>query len=1441
MKGMKKLFALLAVLTMALTLTPMVTPVAAADTVTITLEPNTATLFVGESVQLQVKVNNGIPAGAYNFLWSATPADTATVIPGNNGAAVVKALAEGKATITATVKDSSGSTGVATAVINVIKKPTEPSELKATLVAEQDENLDPIINATVTFTTTTASVGDEYVLGVKITTDPALDGKKVTATLAGTPSSANITSDATVIVFPTASLNKISATAIKIGFYDGANLLKLETATTVTVAILGVNSSTSTTIVEKAVTLEPHTLKLDAPTQIVLTTGETKSFTITASLEKVDATLITASSATVVSANESVVTATIEQTATAFTLTATAGGSPGSTYVTVTVSVTYADSEYTASVNIPVIVSQPAVGVSLYNANGSWVWAGSQLYYKVTYDVVGGIGMQDQVVQLIAGNKVVGYAQLGQPVYATFADLYNEMDGKDGFLTLRHVGGTSSVTVPITFYSVDSELKSSYVSGEPINDVTGEITTVKSGQELSTATIGLSLVAVWKDEDGVAHATNLGNITANRVADDKTTATFAIKAGDIRFTTVPAGNVYLVSENIADGMETNGKVYGVSVAKYAYKTITITQGKLVANPSTVNAPAQNKEIYLYDQFGYPLANTPIKVQYGYKDADGKAIPAATATTNAEGKVTLNFPQPYAYGTYTATISTVKTTLPYVDGVVALTVSYAGGFALGDIDYADNATAIVPVTIGLGSTGASIKKLWITVEDPNKVLYPYYDRKEAANGDYVDIALKPASGFDLTFEYANADACGVKVSDYYWKTATPVNAVNLTGLAVQGGSFKVTVKAELTDGTFVTDTATYIVKNYRVDSITPASTTYGTATTVKIVVKDWYGSYADNLDVKLVGPDNTYIFIKSDFGTYTYTIPASAPVGSYNVYINGVKYSTAALGNIFKVQPVLDLKVTAPATVNAMSSFNVAVTDKDGNPINGTWYIVDPIKGSPYTVLDGYVVSGQFTVNTANFGSGSRRLPLGEYTLVVTSADGAHRAKVTFNVIAPATITPTVVTNGLKSSFVVQMTATGMSASMLKLRETSRAVLQVVNDKFNPESVTTISVPYYNLDVSGQTATITVTAHKMRACSNAVVRLLYGNFIIPTTVAVEHPQLSFVNTATLYAGDVVPVQVKLVDALGNPVKGAVIKLYQLGYYEYTATTNAEGIAEFGNITLSVAGNMVAELVFGPDQQRVIDYRLIGQTDNTNYKIVAQILPARPAQGLKVTVTPTIVDAGKDALLTLTLVGADDKPVETGKNVVVTIGPSTYNGLVGANGVVTLTVKAESLTGTVVTGVVKVEGYNAATFTLAVKEAEKPEVKTLIELAPGMDVYSVNGETKFWDATPYIKNGRTLVPIRHLAEAIGFKASWDFDDPANKMVFIFKADQDPEKDKEHPFILLIIGQPTAMVNGNLVALDVAPEILNGRTMVPLRFVVETLGYKVEWLGNTIRLMK
>jgi len=162
-----------------------------------------------------------------------------------------------------------------------------------------------------------------------------------------------------------------------------------------------------------------------------------------------------------------VATATIKHgTSGDFTLTATAIGA-GSTYLTVTVTVRYAGDgkDYTASAMIPVIVSQPGVGISLYNANGSWQWVNGKLYYKVTYDVLGGFGTQNMAVHVVDGVKEVGSAQLGQPVYVPYSDLSNKTD--DSYLKLNVVGApeTNSVTVPITFLSLDkSTFKDSYVS-----------------------------------------------------------------------------------------------------------------------------------------------------------------------------------------------------------------------------------------------------------------------------------------------------------------------------------------------------------------------------------------------------------------------------------------------------------------------------------------------------------------------------------------------------------------------------------------------------------------------------------------------------------------------------------------------------------------------------------------------------------------------------------------------------------------------------------------------------------------------------------------------------------------------------------------------------------------------------------------------------------------
>ncbi len=57
-------------------------------------------------------------------------------------------------------------------------------------------------------------------------------------------------------------------------------------------------------------------------------------------------------------------------------------------------------------------------------------------------------------------------------------------------------------------------------------------------------------------------------------------------------------------------------------------------------------------------------------------------------------------------------------------------------------------------------------------------------------------------------------------------------------------------------------------------------------------------------------------------------------------------------------------------------------------------------------------------------------------------------------------------------------------------------------------------------------------------------------------------------------------------------------------------------------------------------------------------------------------------------------------------------------------------------------------------------------------------------------------------------------------------------DNNKDSSSAEILLTVGKNSAQINGNTVALDAAPVIINNRTMLPIRMIAETLGAGVEW---------
>jgi hypothetical protein len=120
-------------------------------------------------------------------------------------------------------------------------------------------------------------------------------------------------------------------------------------------------------------------------------------------------------------------------------------------------------------------------------------------------------------------------------------------------------------------------------------------------------------------------------------------------------------------------------------------------------------------------------------------------------------------------------------------------------------------------------------------------------------------------------------------------------------------------------------------------------------------------------------------------------------------------------------------------------------------------------------------------------------------------------------------------------------------------------------------------------------------------------------------------------------------------------------------------------------------------------------------------------------------------------------------------------------------------------------------------------------TYVVLTIGSMDMEVNGLTRKLDAAPFIKDGRTLLPIRALIEALGGSVNWN---GTTKTATVTLGSRT---------VALTIGSTTALVNGTPITLDVAPEIRNGRTFLPLRAVAENLGLDLAWepISRTISL--
>ncbi|MGI6678073.1 MAG: copper amine oxidase N-terminal domain-containing protein [Dehalobacterium sp.] len=138
--------------------------------------------------------------------------------------------------------------------------------------------------------------------------------------------------------------------------------------------------------------------------------------------------------------------------------------------------------------------------------------------------------------------------------------------------------------------------------------------------------------------------------------------------------------------------------------------------------------------------------------------------------------------------------------------------------------------------------------------------------------------------------------------------------------------------------------------------------------------------------------------------------------------------------------------------------------------------------------------------------------------------------------------------------------------------------------------------------------------------------------------------------------------------------------------------------------------------------------------------------------------------------------------------------------------------------------RIASLNLKLESLSVRINEIKTPRPVVALTVGSVKGFVDQVEHTLEAAPFIISGRILLPLRFVGEAYGVDFTWD--NKTKNVVY-----QSP-KGK----VILTIGAKTAQIGENRLELDVAGQVVAGRTFVPLRFIGESLGAQVTWYGAT-----
>ena len=359
--------------------------------------------------------------------------------------------------------------------------------------------------------------------------------------------------------------------------------------------------------------------------------------------------------------------------------------------------------------------------------------------------------------------------------------------------------------------------------------------------------------------------------------------------------------------------------------------------------------------------------------------------------------------------------------------------------------------------------------------------------------------------------------------------------------------------------------------------------------------------------------------------------------------------------------------------------------------------------------------------------------------------------------------------------------------------------------------------------------------KDQTSSSAVVELSFTAVKVGDTVALE---IDMDNDAeTIVSGDYVTGTVYAVDA--NGIKTAADDAdVVLGFANSVAVDLTQTGANYTDVTLSGSAAMAGK------------FRVKAKSDEKYYGSKITLIAFDENAKVQATKELTVVDG-----MTTNTLAFDKEAGSVAKNNTVKVSVVDENGkAVAANGQAYAYVESQSnedakvdvsfAKGNSVTdGKIDVTVYSdketTADIVVAVKDSETNAiyantlkytfgeqdipVGTSVVMTIGSNDFVVNNDVvSVKDAAPYVANDRTYVPFRALGEALGAEVVWDND--ARTVTYTLGKTE----------VVMTIGEKTYTVNGEEKTMDVAPEITNDRTYVPVRFVGEALGFKVTALS-------